>query len=661
MYLSFTSSGSIFYASYVDSVSLVSTVASVVEVATPYSEADLQDLRYVQSADVLFLVHPDHAPRKLSRTSHTSWSLDVVDFLDGPYLPVNATDTTLTLNQTSGTADLTASDALFAATDVGRPVRIRHLVQDWAPSTAYAVGDVAQNDSGKVYECTTAGTSATSGGPTGTGAEISDGTAVWEYSPVGINRWGWGTISSYSSSTAVSITVQSNFGNVMATEDWRLGLWSDTTGYPSDILFYEDRLMFSGTPETPQRVDGSESGDYTGFSPTEEDGTVTDANAVSFTLNANTVNAIQWMLADERGLMVGTTGGEWIVRPSSLGEALSPTNISAKKATSYGSSDMQALSVGKAALYAQRSGRKLRELRYFMQDDGFDSPDLTLLAEHITGDGLREIAHQKEPQSVVWAVRMDGSLVAVSYERDLDSLRVGWHRHPLGGNDSRPAPLVSSVAVIPSPDGSREDVWMVVQRVVDGAYKRYIEYMTPLFDDTMALEDAYFVDCGLSYQGAATDTLSGLDHLEGETLSVLADGAVHPDVTVSGGAVTLDYEASKAHVGYAYESRGQMLRLEAGARDGTALGKTRRVHQVAMLLHRTLGLEIGMDFDQLDEITFRTSADTDDAPPALYSGVLRQTLAAGYDTENQFCWLQRQPLPGTILAIMPQVVTQDRG
>jgi hypothetical protein len=192
--------------------------------------------------------------------------------------------------------------------------------------------------------------------------------------------------------------------------------------------------MFSGSAAAPQRIDGSESGDYTSFSPTEEDGTVTDANAVSFTLNSNTVNAIRWMRADERGLMVGTSGGEWVVRPSSLGEALSPTNISAKKPTSYGSNDMQAISAGKAALYVQRSGRKLRELRYFIQDDGFDAPDLTLLAEHITGSGLREIAHQKEPQSLVWAVRTDGALVAMTYERDTDSLRVGWHRHVLGGD-----------------------------------------------------------------------------------------------------------------------------------------------------------------------------------------------------------------------------------
>lgn len=583
-----------------------------VEIASPYLEADLRKLRYVQSADVLYLVHPDYAPRTLSRTSHTAWTLSALTFYDGPYLATNSTTTTLTPSAATGAGvTLTASSTVginedqgFLATDVGRQIR------------------------------------------------ILEGAA-----------WGWVTITGHTSPTVVTVTVEETLTNINPKDAWRMGLWSDTTGYPSNILFYEDRLVFSGTDYAPQRVDGSMTGDYVGFSPTEIDGTVTDAHAVSFTLNSTTVNKIQWMAPDERGLMVGTTGGEWVVRPSSLGEALSPTNISAKRSTAYGSADVQAVSAGKAALYIQRSGRKLRELRYFLQEDGFESPDLTLLAEHITQGGVRYLTHQKEPQSLVWVVREDGTLVCVTYERDMDSLRVGWHRHVLGGvgDVDGGAPVVESATVIPSPDGTRDELWLVVQRYIDGATVRYVEYLTRLFDDSMAQEEAFFVDCGLSYSGVATDTFTGLDHLEGETLTVLADGARHPEVTVASGGFTLDYAASVVHVGYEYESRGQMLRLEAGAQDGTALGKTRRTHRVGMLLHRTLGLEIGMSFDTLDEVVFRTFDDPDGQPPALYSGILTQTVEANYDYDNQFCWRQHQPLPGTILAIMPQMVTQDRG
>jgi hypothetical protein len=637
---------------------------SPVEVASPYLEADLDGIRYVQSADVLYLVHPDYAPRTLSRISHTSWTLSTLTFLDGPYLPTNDTATTITPSGTSGTVTLTASAALFASTDVGRVIRVLQLIRNWTISTAYAVGDVVKNDGGKVYTCTEAGTSAGAGGPTGTGAAITDGTVIWEFTSYNVYQWGWARITVYTSTTVVSAAVgASHFGSTVASDEWRLGVYSATTGYPSNVVFYEDRLFFSGAANAPQRVDGSETGDYTSFAPTAADGTVTDASAVSFTFNATMVNKVQWMAPDERGLMIGTTGGEWVVRPSSLGEALSATNVTAKRSTAYGSADVQVVSAGKAALYVQRSGRKLRELRYFLQEDGFESPDITMLAEHITAGGIRALAHQKEPQSIIWTLLANGGLVGVTYERDMDALRVGWHRHLFGGTSDAggSAPIVGSIAAIPSPDGTRDELWLVVQRYVNGAAVQHIEYLTPFFEDTVPQEEAFFVDCGLSYAGVATTTVTGLDHLEGETVAVLADGAVHPAAVVTGGSITLGYAAEAIHVGYAYESKGKMLRLETGAQDGTALGKVRRVHRLGVLLHRTLGLEIGMDFDAMDTVVFRTFDDPDGAAPALFSGVLSQNIEANYDMDNYICWRQSQPLPGTILAVMPQLVTQDRG
>lgn len=582
------------------------------EIVTPYLEADLFQLRFTQSADVLYIVHPSYAPRKLTRTGHTAWTLSTISFLDGPYFSTNTTATTLTPSAATGTGvTLTASavtgingDTGFAATDVGRSIRLR------------------------------------------------EGTT-----------WGWVTITGWTSTTVVTVTVNSTLTNTNAKSTWRLGLWSGTTGYPDAVVFHEDRLVFAGATDSPQRIDGSNTGDYENFAPTDADGTVTDARAFGFTLNSNTVNAIQWMAPDERGLMVGTAGGEWMVRPSLQSEALSPTNVAAKQSTAYGAANVQAVSAGRAAIYVQRSGLKLRELRYFASEEGLDAPDLTLLAEHITVGGIKELARQAEPQSIVWAVRNDGTLVGATYERDADALRVGWHRHTLGGvgDASGGAPVVESAAVIPAPDGSKDELWLLVKRYINGATVRYVEYVTPIFTDDMDQEDAYFVDGGLSYDGAATDTFSGLDHLEGETLTVLADGAVHPPVTVASGAITLNYEASVVHVGYAYNSDGELLRLEAGAQDGTAMGKTRRIHRVGMLLHRSLGLSIGMSFDALDTITFRTSADTDDEAVPLFSGIHSAPVEARYDFDNQFCWRQNQPLPGTILAVMPQMVVQDRG
>jgi hypothetical protein len=154
--------------------------------------------------------------------------------------------------------------------------------------------------------------------------------------------------------------------------------------------------------------------------------------------------------------------------------------------------------------------------------------------------------------------------------------------------------------------------------------------------------------------------ISGLDHLEGETVDILADGAVQPAREVASGSITLQTPATTVHIGYGYESKGKMLRLNAGAADGTAIGKTQRTHRVGVMLHRSLGLKIGTDFDALDTITFRTFADELSRAPELFTGILSETLDADYDFENQFCFMQDQPLPSMVLALMPQMHTQDR-
>lgn len=631
------------------------------EIACPYVTNHLFQLKFAQSADTLYITHPLYFPYKLTRTGHTAWTLAQVDIHDGPYLPTNTTTTTITPDGTSGTVTLTASTGIFTVDDLGRFIRLRHVVQNWTSGTAYAYGDYVQNDSGKVYLCIVAGTSAGSGGPTGVGQAIADNTATWQYESTDTARWGSARISVYTDTDEVDAVIETsgslfrNFGAATATPEWRLGLWSDRTGYPGAVLFHEDRLMFSGPSSYPQRIDGSVVADYELFSPSDTDGTITDASALSFTLNSNTVNSIRWMASDEKGLTVGTVGEEWVVRPSDLGEALTPSNISAKPVDSNGSADISPVNSGKAALFVNRSGRKILEMRYFADDSGFRAYDLSQLAEHVTETGIVEIARQKAPQSLIWAVRNDGVLACMNYERDFDTLRVGWHRHTLGGDG-----VVESIAVIPSSDASTEEVWMIVKRTIDGSVVRYVEFMTPFFTDEDDLEDAFFVDCGLTYDGSATDTISGLDHLEGETVSILADGAVHPDVVVTSGEITLQYEVEKAQVGLPIIAQGQQLRLEAGSQAGTALGQIRRLNEVGMLLHRTLGLSVGMSFDKLDEITFRTSADESDGPPDLFSGVKIFTVDDSYSYEGQFCWEQTQPLPGTILAIMPRLVTNER-
>jgi hypothetical protein len=220
--------------------------------------------------------------------------------------------------------------------------------------------------------------------------------------------------------------------------------------------------------------------------------------------------------------------------------------------------------------------------------------------------------------------------------------------------------VVESICVIPSPDRKRDELWMIVRRTVNGAIKRYIEYLEAEYKDGDTQASCFYVDCGLSYSGTAATTISGLNHLEGQTVQVLADGASHPDCVVTGGAITLQVAASVVHVGLGYTSTVQTTRIEAGAGDGTAQGKTKRITKVVLRFYNTLGAKAGPDENTLDQLEFRRGTDPMDAPPPLYTGDKLMEWPGGYDFDGYVMVQQVQPLPMTLVAIMPQVHTFDR-
>ncbi|MCH9050626.1 MAG: hypothetical protein IIA72_06040 [Proteobacteria bacterium] len=566
------------------------------EIATPYAEADLFELEFAQSADVMYIVHPNYAPRKLERTSHTAWTLTVVDFADGPYREINTTGTTLTPSATSGAITITASASLFASTDVDRLVRIKHS-----------------------------------------------------------STWGYAKITGFNSATSVNADVKSNFGATTASSSWRLGAWSQTTSFPSCVTFYEERLFFAGSLDKPQTVWGSRSGDFENFAPTETDGVIGNDNGVTFTIATDQVNAIRW-LSPGKVLAIGTTGGEFTMRATTADEPITPTNVQVKRETTRGCAYVLPIRNDGVVLFLQRAKRKIREFVFTFETDSFQSPDLTILAEHVTQGGLTQLAFAREPDPTVWAVRSDGVLLGMTYERTQDV--VGWHRHILGGAFAGGDPVVESVAVIPSPNEDHDQLWVVVERTVNGATKRYVEFMEEQFDAGNDQADAFFVDSGLTYDGSATTTLTGLDHLEGETVAVLADGAVHPDRTVSAGAITLGAAVTKAQAGLAYRSKVQTMRFDAGAVDGTSQGKKSRIHEVTVRLWNTLGAKLGFD-DDVDTIVFRGASDPMDSAPPLFTGDKKIKFNKGYSTSPRVTVIQDQPLPLTVLSIMPRMVTFD--
>lgn len=730
------------------------------EITHPYLAAELPSIRYVQSADVLYLVHPAHPPMKLERFGATDWVLAKISFVDGPYLPIadvvpsvyslGISDSTqyvqnvvvapnLSILNTSNAGSglircrLTTSTAGLTS---GMKVKIVNCFGCPAADGVWTISVVDQTQ----FDLLGSAFTSYSGGPSGSAAPAvfasTDVGRHFRFQSFGGPNWGWGIITAFTDEWTAEVTCAVLWSSDVFAS-YAFGVYSDTNGYPSNATFHQDRLCLSGLPSFPQRIDASFSSDYERFSPSNFDGSVDGSNALAMPLNATDVNAIQWLNSDEKGLLSGSVSNEWIIRPSLNSEALTATNIAASRVTRWGSANINALQVSRATMFVQRGGRKVRELQYFFDIDGYRATDLTELAEHITGGGVIDMAYQAIVYPTLWFVRNDGALIGLTYERELGVLRTGWHQHTLGGvSDAAGSPAtVEGIAVIPSPDGVRDDPWMVVQRYVNGSVVRYLEVLTKVFETGTSTDHAFNLDCGNIYDAPTAitsitnanptvvtcaghglssgdkvkisgvlgmltslgsgitaingnvyqvtvinsstfsldgfnstantpyvsggvfrklvSTISGLTYLEGETVSIWADGQVQPSQVVSNtGQITLTSAAAVVVIGYPYNSDGQTLRQEAGSRNGTSLGKTRRLHRAGFMLYQAQGLSVGRSFDQLDPLPFPSSD--------LFSGILSANMEFDYDFDNQMCFRVSSPQPCVLSAIMQQMQTQDR-
>lgn len=636
--------------------------ADIYEIPSPYTAADLTNangtlrLRTVQSADVIYIVHPSYAPRKLSRFGAINWTLTEVDFIGGPFEDIDPEETTTVYAsaQTGTGITLTASTGIFASTDVGGLFRLEQknsdIITQWEVGKSITAGARRRSD-GKTYEALN---SATTGSikPTHTYGAVYDGDSgvQWQFQDPG---YGYVKITGYTSATVVTATVIDRLpsgvvGSGNGTTRWAFGRWSASNGWPSQVAFFRDRLVFA----TGQKIDMSVSADYENFQDKDDGGLVVADMAVAVEVSSDQVNTIEW-IAPADGLLIGTAGGEFVAQEVTSDEPLGPGNVKITPQSSYGSKSVIPVQVGESVIFVQRSGRKMRELVYDFGSNGFKSSDLTVLAEHITNSGLIDLVYQQEPHSMVWGVREDGLLLGFTFNREQDVL--GWHRHPVGGSGQ-----VECVEVIPNPAGTQDDLWMIVKRTIDGVTKRYVEYLEEDFTEESDIEDAFFVDSGLTYDGVLADVISGLDHLEGEEVAILADGSAHPNRTVTSGSVTLQREASVIHIGLPCPALLKTMRPEAGAADGTAQGKTKRINKVAVRFLATVGGFAGPDENTLDEIQFRSpSVPMDQAVPPFTGDKLIE-WPGSYDFDGYMTFKQEQPLPMTIIAIMPQLHTQDR-
>lgn len=728
------------------------------EIATPYDIDDVFELQTVQSADTMYIVHPDYAQRKLTRTGHTSWTLTEIDFERGPFLDENETAITITPSATTGNITLTGSDDIWNANHVGALWQITHVIPAESVEGSFAGVDDSTSVNvqlNRTYDFSTHGT--------WTGTLLLqrsyDAEATWEdirsihyegdgnitysdeeivadavyrvrcsvHGAAGNPRYsliarshklnGVVEITVYTNAQTVTATVENTLGSTDATTYWSEGAWSADEGYPSAVTFYEERLTFAATTNSPQTVWFSQTGDWENFLSGSN-----DSDAMSYTIAASQINAIRW-LASQDWLLIGTIGAEWKMGSGSIEEPLTPTRITTKQQSSNGSAYLQSIMVDNVILYVQRQSRKLRELVYSFDVDSFVSPDLTVLSEHITGSGITQMAYQRTPDPILWCVTSDGDLATMTYKRSQDV--IGWSLQTFYGD-------VESVAVISGDD--EDEVWISIKREINGSDVRYIEQFQPR-DWGNNQDDIFFVDSGLIFDGGdAVDIInitqttpaivraishgfsdgeqvritsvlgmtevndkvytvddatahtfslddrtgtedinsvgftaytSGgsveqvenrfttLSHLDKEIVSVTGDGGFAGSYTVTGNTIILDDYYNKVIAGLGYTSKLKPMKLEFKQTQNLR-GRTTRITELMVGLYETLGCEFGPDFDNLTSFIFRDIDDPLEAAPPLFTGDKKDYFAGDYSLDSGICIQQDLPLPLTVLNIVSE-------
>lgn len=607
---------------YVDNV-VLSTPEYALD--SPYDSADLSAVSYAQDRNAIyFALKSDTVPTKvLQRVDHSQWTLSSITTVDGPYLDTNTTTITLTPAATTGATTLTASSAVFASTDVGRLVRLR--------STA----------SGK---------------------------------------WGYCTITGFTSSTLVDVTVNEDFESLAATARWRLGAFSQTTGYPGKVCLHEFRMILANTRTNPNMLWASESQGVGGatvlYSPTVvSDGTVTDSNSFYAPLTAGDVSEVAWM-SSGASLVIGTEDSEWIGEPGDTAEGISPTNFRLTRRTNHGSlPNVNAVRIDGTVMYAKGTGSRINKFVFDFTSDKYMSTNVSLTGEVLFANKtIVDMAYAPEPFSCMWVVMDDGTLNSLTY---VDSEEVGgWAQHKIAGYFGISSALsagqlmgvlgltysariewgiVEAVAVIPASDRSYSEVWLVVKRTIGGVTARHIEIMADCHFSG-DLEDAIYVDSSLTYDGGETSTISGLSHLEGEEVVVFSDGYRQDNKTVTAGAITLDEAASKVTVGLAYEGDIKTLDFETtNSFGGSSLGQIRRISDVSLRLFETAGLWVAradQDDDDLNAVDQVVAGHVMGLAPDLRSGIVEVDTASDWSLSSTLHIQMRSPFPATVSAIM---------
>lgn len=754
-----------------------STAARVYEIATSYLEAELFDLHYVQSSDVLTITHPNHPVTELRRLSNTNWQLTVVDFspqldpptgvnarvgtgsgsvlyryavtslsengleesllsaealgtdvdtisgvttftaatvnsiskastgiittaaahgltageifylsgasasmlelADGWYTVDNVaavTATTFGLADEGGTAiDTTSFTTYTSGATVVEPVRItcsasHGLVKDDPVFIDQVVGTVASSLNGKFFVVASVPTASTltlkssdlelapatgtwtSGGrvrragiknnlATSTNNNVVRWQAVAGASRYNVYKFQNGVFGYIGQTSGTSFTDNNILPDTLRTPPELSQPFEAAGDYPSAVSYFDQRRCFAATDNDPQTLWMSKAGTESNLSSSIP---IQDDDAIVFKIAAREQNRIRHLvpLSD---LVMLTAGGEWRVFTGS-GDPVTPTTVIARPQSYVGANNVQPVTTSLSAIYVSAQGSLFRELVYSADGIGsYRSEDLSVLTPHLVQNyTILDLAFSRAPVPMLWAVRSDGKLLGMTY---LPEQRVrAWHQHDTTNG------LFESVACVAE---NNEDVlYAVVKREIDGVDVRYIERLSLAQFNTPA--DAFFVDSGATYSGAATTTITGLWHLEGQEVAVLGDAAVFPRKTVTNGTITLEQACSKVQVGLPIEADLKTLPLTLESAPAFGNGYVKNVVKAYLRVYRSSGIFAGPSFDKLVEYKQRTT-EVYGSPPDLKTGEIDIPLTTTWAKDGEVCIRQSDPLPLTVQTMSLEV------
>lgn len=568
----------------------------IVEIPSPYTDTELSELQFTQSNDVITFVHPSYPPKELARTDHHLWS-----FSDITFEPATAAPTGVVISSSgTGTHD-------FVVTAINDETGEESL-----PSSSVTGGDTSQVSWSAV---------------TGAGRYViykkEDQNGMFGYI---------GTTEDLSFTDSTITADQSD------TPPSARNPFNATDDYPSTVEYHEQRLAFANTNNEPQAIWFSKTGAFHNFTvstPSKDD------DAITVRLNSRQQNEIRSLVSIE-DLITLSAGAEWKV--TSGDAAFAFQNLRRKKQGTRGSGLVQPLVIGSTILHQQARGNVIRELGYRLESDSYAGDDVTVLARHLFDD-LSMVAWDvvQAPDTVIWVVRSDGVLLGLTYHREHDV--AAWHRHETTSG------LFKDVAVVP--EGDSDAAYFVVERTINSSTVKYIERLEDRRSDP--LNRCFFVDCGLSNvlndgtftPGAPSDTVSGLDHLEGEEVAILTDGVTHPRRTVTSGSVTLDYAATAVTIGLPYTSRIKTLEpaIQAG------IGKYKSAARVTIKMLESIGFWLGPNEDRMVEA--KQFRDPNWVITETYTGDIEVVIDPSWTDNGVVVCEQRDPLPMHIMGFIP--------